>query len=142
MTSKAIALIAHDRMKPNLVAFLKERESWLWGRKLLATGLTADFVEQGGIKADVEHLSPGKLGGYAELTKRVEQGDLGMVLFFRDADIVQDYERDVVEFLKACNRNNIPLATNPASAELLILGQIKLEMGDKGRSRNVASSNH
>ena len=141
MNSKSIALIAHDRMKPVLVAFLKERESWLWGRKLLATGLTADFVEQGGIKADVEHLAPGKSGGYAELTKRVNQGDLAMVIFFRDADIVQEYEHNVIEFLKACNRNNIPLATNPASAELLILGQIKLEMGEKGRSRNVAASN-
>lgn len=141
MNPKAIALIAHDRMKPKLVSFLKERESWLWGRKLLATGLTADFVEQGGIKADVEHLSPGKAGGYAELTRHVERGDIGMVLFFRDADIIQEYEHDIIEFLKACNRNNIPLATNPATAELIILGQIKLEMGDKGRSKSVAQPN-
>lgn len=137
MNANYIAVIAHDRMKPALVAFLKERESWLWGRRLLATGLTADFVEQGGMKVSIDHLSPGKAGGYAELRQRAEAGEIGMVLFFRDAEIVQDYEHDVAEFVKACNRNNIPLATNPASAELMILGMIKLEMGEKGRSKSA-----
>jgi methylglyoxal synthase len=135
MSKSYFAVIAHDRMKPNLVSFLKERESWLWGRKLLATGLTAEVVEQGGLGANVEHLSPGKSGGYAELTHKVIGGEIAMVIFFRDAEIVQEYEEEVVEFLKACNRCNVPLATNPASAELLILGMIKLEMGEKSRLR-------
>ena len=137
MNGKYIAVIAHDRMKPSLVSFLNERATWLWGRRLLATGLTADFVEQGGIKANVHHLSPGKLGGYTELLQKVEGDEIGMVLFFRDPEIVQEYEHDVASFLKACNRHNIPLATNPASAELLILGMIKLEMGEKGRSKTL-----
>ncbi len=141
MTDKYIALIAHDRMKPELVRFLKDREQWFWGRKLLATGLTADFVEQGGVKADVEHLSPGKSGGYAELKTLADEKKLSTVLFFRDPEIVQDYESAVVEFLKSCNRHNIPLATNPASAELLILGMIKLEMGEKGRSKLRSTEN-
>ncbi len=122
-------------MKPHLVSFLKEREPWLWGRNLLATGLTADFVEQGGIKAKVEHLSPGKSGGYDELRHRMESDDISLVIFFRDPEIVQEYESSVIEFLKTCNRKNIPLATNPASAELLILGLIKLEMSEKGRNK-------
>lgn len=137
MSTNRIAFIAHDRMKPVLAAFLKEREAWLWGRNLLATGLTADFVEQGGINVKVEHLSPGKSGGYAELKDRVESGTVSMVIFFRDPEIVQDYEHEVVALLRECNRRNIPLATNPATAELIILGMIKLEMGEKARSRNA-----
>lgn len=138
MSPKYIAVIAHDRMKPVLAAFLKEREAWLWGRKLLATGLTASFVEQGGIDVKVDHLSPGKSGGYAELSARVEAGEVSLVIFFRDPEIIQDYEHEVVALLRECNRRNIPLATNPATAELMILGMIKLEMGEKARSRSAS----
>jgi len=54
-----------------------------------------------------------------------------MALFFRDPEIVQDYEADVVEFVKTCIRQNIPLASNPASAELLIVGLIRMEASKK-----------
>lgn len=133
--NKPIAIIAHNIMKPTLVEFLKDREAWFWGRKLVATGLTAEFLEQDGIDAEVEHLSPGKQGGYTELRQRSENDEFGMVLFFRDPEITQDYEDEIVEFVKSCNRHNIPLATNPASAELLILGLIRKEAAEKSRDR-------
>ena len=40
-----IVIVAHDSMKPALVSFLQERQDWLWGRTLVATGLTADFIQ-------------------------------------------------------------------------------------------------
>ncbi|MDG1262037.1 MAG: methylglyoxal synthase [Flavobacteriales bacterium] len=137
MIPKSIAVIAHNKMKPVLTSFLKEREEWVWGKKLLATGLTADFVEQGGVKVNVEHLNPGKEGGYSQLRSAVEMDQVEMVLFFRDPEIEQDYEDEIVAFVKACNRKNIPLATNPASAELLILGLIKKEAAEKVRNRTI-----
>lgn len=135
MKISTIAVVAHDRMKPVLVEFLKQREDWLWGRELIATGLTADFVEQGGIKVKVVHLSQGKEGGYKQLKELALGGTLGMVLFFRDPEIIQEYEVEVSEFLRECNRQNIPLATNPSTAELLILGMIKMESSAKIRNR-------
>jgi methylglyoxal synthase len=54
-----------------------------------------------------------------------------MVLFFRDPEIVQDYESDIVALVKACIKHNIPLASNPASAELLIVGMIRMEAAQK-----------
>jgi methylglyoxal synthase len=125
--SKKICIIAHDKMKPALVAFLKEREDWLWGRKLIATGLTANFVEHQDLKVDIEHVHPGREGGFMELKEKVEAGEIAMVIFFRDPEIVQDYEADVVQLVKACIKRNIPLASNPASAELLIVGMIRME---------------
>lgn len=133
---KKIAIVAHDRMKPLLVRFLREREDWLWGRTLVATGLTAEFVEQEHFKASVEHLKAGKEGGYIQLMQKVEAGEIGMCFFFRDPEIVQDYENDVVQFIRACNRMNIPLATNPATAELVMLGAIKKETADRIREKN------
>jgi methylglyoxal synthase len=125
-----IALVAHDKMKPRLVEFLKEREQWLWGRKFVATGMTADFIEQG-VKLEIEHLHPGREGGFVELTSMAQRGELSLVLFFRDPEIVQEYESEVIEFVKNCIRENVPLASNPASAELLIVGLIKMEASRK-----------
>ncbi|MBX7052086.1 MAG: methylglyoxal synthase [Flavobacteriales bacterium] len=128
---KKICVIAHDKMKPALVSFLKEREDWLWGRKLIATGMTAEFMEHEDIKVEVEHVHPGREGGFRELTEKVNQGEIGLVLFFRDPEIVQDYEADIIALVKACIKQNIPLASNPASAELLIIGMIRMEASRK-----------
>lgn len=134
MTSN-IAIVAHNSMKPVLVNFLKEREEWLWGRNLIATGLTADFVEQEDFNVNVQHLSAGREGGYKELTDYVENGKIDLVLFFRDPEIVQDYEDEVVQFIKTCIRKDVPMAHNPGSAELLILGLIRLEATRKAQER-------
>jgi methylglyoxal synthase len=128
---KKICVIAHDSMKPALVSFLKEREQWLWNRKLVATGLTADFMEHESMQLDIQHVNPGRQGGYKELETMVNQGMIAMVLFFRDPEIVQDYQADIVALVKACIKHNIPLASNPASAELLIVGMIRMEASRK-----------
>ena len=104
------------------------------GRKLVATGLTADFVE-GDLSVEVEHVSAGKEGGYRELTELVSTDQVELVFFFRDPEIVQDYENEVVEFIKACNRKNLPLATNPATAELIMLGLIRRESAQRIREK-------
>lgn len=135
---KNIAVVAHNKMKPALAAFLQERKDWLWGRKIIATGLTADALVNADIDLDIMHLSEGKSGGYLELKKMVEEGDIAMVLYFRDSDLSQEYEDEVAAFINACNRQNIPLATNPASAELLILGLIKKEAAELIKSRTEA----
>jgi methylglyoxal synthase len=124
--AKKIGIIAHDKMKPALVEFLKERQQWLWGRAFVSTGLTADFVQHE-MELLVEHLQPGRDGGFRELTSLVESGQIEMVIFFRDPEITQDYEADIIALVKACIKENIPLASNPASAELLIVGMIRME---------------
>lgn len=135
---KNIAVVAHNKMKPALAEFLEERKDWLWGRKIIATGMTAESLRSANIDLEITHLSEGKSGGYLELKKMVESGDIAMVLYFRDSDIHQDYQDEVAAFINACNRVNIPLATNPSSAELLILGLIKKETAELIKSRTEA----
>lgn len=120
-----IALIAHDAKKPELVRFLKEHENWLPGVNLLATGRTAEFLEEQGIKC--HHLSPGQSGGYNEITEMIGKGEIDIVIFLRDHKVVQPHHEDIRRLLEACNVYNIPLATNKATAELVILGLIRKE---------------
>lgn len=136
MSASRIIVVAHDSMKPKLEAFLSDKEDWLWGRTLVATGQTAAFVEEQGFSVPIARVAQGREGGYVELRSMVEAGEVDLVVFFRDPEIVQDYAQEVTEFVKACMRENVPLAVNPVSAELLILGIIKSESAAKLRARS------
>ncbi len=120
-----IAVIAHDAKKSELAKFLQERKEWLRGVNLLATGRTAEFLESQGLTC--KHLSPGQTGGYNQITGMIEKGEVDIVIFLRDHKIVQQHHEDIRRLLETCNTHNIPLATNYASAELIILGLIKKE---------------
>ena len=122
---KNIVIIAHDAKKPEIVQFLNERREWIQDVNLVATGRTAEYVESNGL--DVEHMSPGKYGGYNEITDMIINGEIDIVIFFRDPNVKQPHHEDIQELLDQCDKNYIPLATNNSSAELLILGLIKKE---------------
>jgi methylglyoxal synthase len=129
--TRNIAVIAHDKKKPELRKFLKEIESWLWQRNIIATGRTAEFIEQEeDLKIEVKHLSRGRSGGYKQITKMLLNSEISVVFFFRDHEVKSHHE-DIEELLQTCNLNNIPLATNPASAELLMLGVFHKEKASK-----------
>ena len=129
-----IVVIAHDAKKPELVKFLNERRDWLRGVNLIATGRTADFLESQGINC--KHMNPGQSGGYAQITQMIESSEVDIVIFLRDHKVVQQHHEDIRKLLESCNVKNIPLATNYASAELLILGLIKKEAIERMKQKD------
>lgn len=120
-----IVVIAHDAKKPELVKFLSDRLEWLRGVNLIATGRTAEFLESQSLSC--KHMSPGQSGGYIQITEMIEKGEVDIVIFLRDPKLVQKHHEDIRKLLETCNVHNIPLATNYATAELVILGLIKKE---------------
>ena len=121
---KNIVVIAHDAKKPELVRFLNERTEWLHGVKLLATGRTAEYLKD-----------PGESGGYKQITSMIADGKVDIVIFLRDHRVIQPHHEDIRMLLETCNVNNIPLATNYASAELLILGLIRKEASERVKQK-------
>tara|TARA_B110000467_G_C18332334_1_gene494279 strand:- start:1045 stop:1455 length:411 start_codon:yes stop_codon:yes gene_type:complete len=132
---KKIVVIAHNRFKADLLSFLKERESWFYGREIVATGRTAVFLEAGGLNLPLDHVKKGDDGGYLEIIEMIKKKDVGMVFFFRDAEIQQSYHPDIQGLLDSCDRFNVPISTNQAAAELLIIGLIRMEAADEAASR-------
>ena len=124
-----IVVIAHDAKKTELAKFLLDRLEWLRGINLIATGRTAEFIESQGIQC--RHMSPGQSGGYIQITDMIEKKEVDIVIFLRDHKIVQQHHEDIRLLLETCNVNNIPLATNYASAELIILGLIRKEASER-----------
>ena len=61
----------------------------------------------------------------------IERKEIDIVIFLRDHKVIQQHHEDIRRLLEACNVNNIPLATNYATAELIILGLIKKEASER-----------
>ncbi|MFD1061690.1 methylglyoxal synthase [Winogradskyella litorisediminis] len=115
-----IALIAHDGKKAEMVQFLNKHIEILQQKNvtLVSTGTTGKRVRDAGL--EVEALLSGPLGGDAQIAARVAEGQCKMVLFFRDPLDKHPHEPDILMLMRLCDVHDIPLATNPATAELLI----------------------
>jgi len=115
-----IAIIAHDGMKDKMVVFLTANKDILLKEnvKLIATGTTGSKAEEAGFT--VRKMLSGPLGGDAQIAGRVAEGKTKMVLFFKDPLSSHAHDADINMLIRVCDVHNVPLATNPASAELFL----------------------
>ena len=115
-----IAIIAHDGKKADMVQFLNNNRELLLQEniKLIATGTTGSRAESGGFK--IKKMLSGPLGGDAQIAARVAEGKTKMVLFFKDPMSNHPHEVDINMLIRVCDVHNVPLATNEATAQLLL----------------------
>ncbi|MFS8493145.1 MAG: methylglyoxal synthase [Limnochorda sp.] len=116
-----IALIAHDKKKAEMIEFVKEYREVLAQYELVATGTTGKLIQQE-TGLPVERMLSGPLGGDQQIGGRVASETIDAVIFLRDPLTAQPHEPDITALLRVCDVHNVPLATNRASAELLLLG--------------------
>ena len=116
-----IAIIAHDGKKAEMVQFIIKNKQLLAKEniRLIATGTTGGKVEAVGIK--VKKMLSGPQGGDAQIAARVAEGKTKMVLFFKDPNSSHAHEPDISMLIRICDVHNVPLATNEATAQLLLL---------------------
>lgn len=121
-----IALIAHDKKKELMVDFCIAYKGILQKHNLCATGTTGSMiVESTGL--EVSNFLSGPQGGDQQIGARIAYNEIDLVLFFRDPLTANSQEPDVTALFRLCDIHNIPLATNIATAEVLIRG---LDRGD------------
>ncbi len=120
-----IALIAHDAKKELMVQFCIAYCGILSRHTILATGTTGKLVSEATGLEIVRFLS-GDQGGAQQIASRIGCEEVDMVLLFRDARKGES-EPDETNIMRLCDVHNIPIATNIATAEMLIHG---LERGD------------
>jgi methylglyoxal synthase len=115
-----IAIISHDGKKAEMIQFLMDYKAILAQKRisLIATGTTGEKAEKAGFR--VEKVLSGPMGGDAQIAAKVAQGEIDLVIFFRDPLEKHPHEPDIFMLMRLCDVHNIPLATNPATAELLI----------------------
>lgn len=123
-----IALIAHDKKKELMVDFCIAYKGILKQHDLFATGTTGTLIEEA-TELPISKFLSGPEGGDQQIGARIAYNEIDAVLFFRDPLTAQPHEPDVSALFRLCDVHNIPLATNVATAEVLIMG---IERGDLG----------
>jgi methylglyoxal synthase len=114
-----LAVIAHDRKKADLVAFATFNRERLKRCSIYATGTTGRLLAEK-VGLSVERVSSGPLGGDVQIASRIVDGKIDAVVFVVDPLDKHPHDPDIQTLLRICNVHNIPLATNIASADILI----------------------
>ena len=117
--SMRIALIAHDGRKAAMVALASEFREFLDRCQLCATGTTGGRL-QAEVGLEVERLLSGPLGGDLQIGARLAVGEIDAVIFLRDPMTPQPHEPDINALVRACDVHDVPCATNPASARIML----------------------
>ncbi|GAB5518376.1 MAG: methylglyoxal synthase [Rhodothermales bacterium] len=116
---RTLALIAHDGKKANMVAFAMQHKHLLEPFDLVGTGTTGTLLSEK-VGLQIERYLSGPLGGDAQIAARVVVGDIQGVFFFVDPLDKHPHDPDIQTLMRACNVHNVPLATNPATASLIL----------------------
>lgn len=114
-----IALIAHDKKKEAMVNFCIAYQNILKKHSLCATGTTGKLIAEA-TGLDVHRYLSGPIGGDQQIGSRVAYNRIDLVIFLRDPLTAQPHEPDINALLRLCDVHNIPLATNAATAEVLV----------------------
>lgn len=121
-----IALIAHDSKKELMIQFCIAYCGILSRHHICATGTTGKMVSEAtGLK--IEKYLSGLQGGDQQIAAKIACNEIDLLLFFRNPHNPLPHELSELNLLRLCDVHSIPLATNIATAEVLIHG---LERGD------------
>ena len=121
-----IGLVAHDSKKKLMQNFCIAYRGILVKNDLFATGTTGRLIEEVA-NLQIHKYLAGHLGGSQQLGAQIEHNEIDLVIFLRDPLRPKSHEPDVYSIVRLCDEHNIPLATNLATAELLIKS---LDRGD------------
>lgn len=121
-----IGLIAHDSKKILMQNFCIAYRGILCKHDIYATATTGKLVEEV-TNLNIHKYLAGHLGGEKQLGAQIENNDIDLVIFLRDPLTPKSHEPEVTTLFQLCDVHNIPLATNVATAELLVKA---LERGD------------
>lgn len=121
-----IAIIADDKKKELMTEFCIAYCGILCKHSICATATTGKYIAEA-TGLTIEKMMPGTQGGTEQIASRVAYNEIDLLLFFRDTS-AEGYHREIDnEIMRMCDLYNIPVATNIASAEILVRA---LESGD------------
>lgn len=121
-----IALIAHDSKKELMIQFCIAYSGILIKHSLCATGTTGKQVSEA-TGLSIQQYLTGSQGGCQQIGAKISCNEIDLLIFFRDPLNRKPSEPNETDLLRLCDVHNIPVATNIATAEALIMA---LERGD------------
>ena len=120
-----IALMAHNNKKDLMVQFCSAYAGVLSRHNLCATNTTGRLITEA-TGLPVHLFLSCQHGGSQQIGARIAYNEMDMVLFFVDPKD-DSLKEEMLYISNLCDQNNVPYATNVATAEMLILG---MDRGD------------
>ena len=122
-----IAFLAHDKKKELMVQFCTAYKSVLMKHNLFATATTGRLIADN-TGLPITLLLSHKQGGHQQINARIAYNEIDLVLLFTDPNTTDPWDdAQMIETIRYCDKHNVPIATNLASAEMFIMG---LQRGD------------
>ena len=121
-----IAIIAHDMKKELMTQFCIAYCGILSKHTLCATSITAKYISEA-TGLNIERLLTSEQGGEQQIASRVAYDEIDVLLYFRDTVPKAEYDESEHQLLRLCDVHNVPVATNIATAEVLVCA---LDRGD------------
>ena len=121
-----IAIIADDKKKELMTQFCIAYCGILCKHNLCATGITGKYISEA-TGLEIERLMTGDHGGEQQIASRIAYDEIDVLLNFRGTNPDSIYENQGIDLINMCDRHNVPVATNIATAEVIITA---LERGD------------
>jgi methylglyoxal synthase len=116
---KRIALIAHDRMKKDLIEWAEFNKGTLSRHELYATGTTGTLIEER-TNLKVQKFKSGPLGGDQQIGAKIAEGEIDILIFFWDPLEPLAHDVDIKALIRLATVYNIPVAINRSTADFLI----------------------
>jgi methylglyoxal synthase len=116
---KRVALIAHDNLKPAMVAWARAHLPRLKKMHLSATGTTGARIESE-LPLKIKKFKSGPLGGDQQIGAKIAEGKMDLVIFFWDPLAPHPHDVDVKALLRIAAVYDVPMACNPSTADWIM----------------------
>ena len=117
---KNIALVAHDKKKPEIIEWAKKHQNKLASHNLYGTGTTGKLIQQAVPTLSITAMKSGPLGGDQQLGSMICEGQLDILFFFTDPMTPQPHDVDIKALLRLSTLYNCVVACNLATADFVI----------------------
>lgn len=119
---KTIALVAHDKQKPSLAAWVSDHRADLAAHKVVATATTGKTILDFCPDLEIRTVASGPMGGDQQIGALITEGAIDALIFFPDPLTPMPHDVDVKALLRIALVHDVPCAFNRASAELMVRG--------------------
>ena len=126
-----IALIADDAKKELMAQFCIAYCGILSRHNICATQTTGKYVKDS-TGLDIDMMMSGSTGGCEQIISRIAYNEIDILFYFRDTEAAESCSGGYLEndsnLLRLCDVHNVPVATNIATAEVLVMALSRGEL--------------
>ncbi|MCL4109982.1 UNVERIFIED_CONTAM: hypothetical protein GTU68_038199 [Idotea baltica] len=120
MSNNTIALIAHDRTKPDLLEWVERHVDKIKPFTIIATGTTGGLIRKAHPDLTISTVKSGPLGGDQQVGAMIASGEIDIMIFLEDVMTAQPHDVDIKALLRLAVLYELPLACNRITADLLM----------------------